>query len=202
MAKAMAATLLCTIVRISDVWGRCAAGSIFNLYRNMRCMPRTNHVASWPSFSLYDPFAPALGAEVNNAASRVYAVEGSCFVLAPCATVSQAMIDELCDRPDKHALLHVGGGYAAIYGPDGSSIAEKLPPEQEGLLIAEIDLGAIGVAKNAADPAGHYSRPDVTRLLLNKKPLRRVEEFSLPLDSVAPEEQEQGATALRPSQAA
>src|SRR5438270_394034 len=71
-----------------------------------------------------------------------------------------------------------------------------------GRLIAEIDLGAIGVAKNAADPAGHYSRPDVTRLLLNKKPLRRVEEFSLPLDSVAPEEQEQGATALRPSQAA
>ena len=160
------------------------------------------HVASWPSFSLYDPFAPALGAEVNNAASRVYAVEGSCFVLAPCATVSQAMIDELCDRPDKHALLHVGGGHAAIYGPDGSSIAEKLPQDAEGLLIAEIDLGAIGIAKNAADPAGHYSRPDVTRLLLNKKRQRRVEEFSLPVDPVAPVEEEQAVTPARPSQAA
>ena len=159
------------------------------------------HVASWPSFSLYDPFAPALGAEVNNAASRVYAVEGSCFVLAPCATVSQAMIDELCDRPDKHALLHVGGGYAVIYGPDGSSLAEKLPQEQEGLLIAEIDLGAIGIAKNAADPAGHYSRPDVTRLLLNKKRLRRVEEFSLPIDTAAATEEEQAVTS-RPSHAA
>jgi nitrilase len=160
------------------------------------------HVASWPSFSLYDPFAPALGAEVNNAASRVYAVEGSCFVLAPCATVSQAMIDELCDRPDKHALLHVGGGHAAIYGPDGSSIAEKLPQDAEGLLIAEIDLAAIGVAKNAADPAGHYSRPDVTRLLLNRKRQRRVEEFSLPVDTVAATEEEQVATPPRPSQAA
>src|SRR5216683_3055758 len=146
------------------------------------------HVASWPSFSLYDPFAPALGAEVNNAASRVYAVEGSCFVLAPCATVSQAMIEELCDRPDKHALLHAGGGYAAIYGPDGSSIGEKLAPDQEGLLIAEIDLGLIGIAKNAADPAGHYSRPDVTRLLLNKKPYKRVEHFALPVDAVEPAE--------------
>jgi aliphatic nitrilase len=144
------------------------------------------HVAAWPSFSLYDPFAVALGAEVNNAASRVYAVEGSCFVLAPCATVSQAMIDELCDRPDKHALLHVGGGFAAIYGPDGSQIGEKLAPDQEGLLIAEIDLGAIGVAKNAADPAGHYSRPDVTRLLLNKKPYKRVEQFSPPTEAVEP----------------
>jgi len=148
------------------------------------------HVAAWPSFSLYDPFAPALGAEVNNAASRVYAVEGSCFVLAPCATVSQAMIDELCDRPDKHALLHVGGGHAAIFGPDGSSLAEKLPPEQEGLLMAEIDLGMIGIAKNAADPAGHYSRPDVTRLLLNKKPFNRVEPFVLPVDAVVAAEQQ------------
>ena len=57
------------------------------------------HVAAWPSFSLYDPFAHALGAEVNNAASEIYAVEGSCFVVAPCATVSPAMIDELCDTP-------------------------------------------------------------------------------------------------------
>ena len=55
------------------------------------------HIAAWPSFSLYDPFAHALGPEVNNAASKIYAVEGSCFVIAPCATVSQAMIDELCE---------------------------------------------------------------------------------------------------------
>src|ERR1700746_3968405 len=107
------------------------------------------------------------------------------------------MIDELCDRSDKHGLLHVGGGHAAIYGPDGSSIAEKLPPEQEGLLVAEIDLGAIGVAKNAADPAGHYSRPDVTRLLLNKKPLRRVGPFALPVASVGPGGAGGGGTPMR-----
>ena len=44
------------------------------------------HVASWPTFSLYDPFAHALGAEVNNAAGQIYAVEGSCLVVAPCAS--------------------------------------------------------------------------------------------------------------------
>ena len=142
------------------------------------------HAGAWPSFSLYDPFAPALGAEVNNAASRVYAVEGSCFVIAPCATVSPAMIEELCDAPNKHALLHAGGGFARIYGPDGASLAEPLPPDQEGLIYADIDLTAIGVAKAAADPAGHYSRPDVTRLLFNKKPQRRVESFALPVDAV------------------
>ena len=112
---------------------------------------------------------------------------GLLFVLGPCATVSQAMIDEICDTPDKNQLLHVGGGHAVIYGPDGSSLAEKLPQDQEGILYANIDLGMIGVAKNAADPAGHYSRPDVTRLLLNTKPSRRVEYFSLPIDTEAAE---------------
>ncbi len=141
------------------------------------------HVGAWPSFSLYDPFAHALGFEVNNAASKVYAVEGSCFFLGPCAVVSPAMIDELCDSPEKHAFLHAGGGHAVIYGPDGSSLAEKLPPDQEGILYADIDLGMIGVAKNAADPAGHYSRPDVTRLLLNSSRANRVEHFTLPVDA-------------------
>ncbi|HDV8354147.1 TPA: carbon-nitrogen hydrolase family protein [Burkholderia vietnamiensis] len=138
------------------------------------------HVAAWPSFSNYEPFAHALGAEVNNAASRIYAVEGSCFVLAPCAIVSQAMIDELCDTPEKHGFNHVGGGHAVIYGPDGAPLVEKLPEDTEGILYAEIDLSAIVVAKNAADPAGHYSRPDVTRLLFNKTPMSPVETFTVP----------------------
>jgi nitrilase len=144
------------------------------------------HVAAWPSFSMYEPFAHALGWETNNAVSKVYAVEGSCFVLAPCALISPAMVDQLVDSDDKKALVHAGGGHAVIYGPDGSPLAPKLPEDSEGILYATLDLGMIGVAKNAADPAGHYSRPDVTRLLLNNKPARRVESFSLPVDSVQP----------------
>jgi nitrilase len=151
------------------------------------------HIAAWPSFSLYDPFAHALGHEVNNAASKIYAVEGSCFVIAPCATVSQAMIDELCDSPEKHQFLHVGGGFAVIYGPDGAPLAKPLPPDQEGLLYADIDLGMISVAKAAADPAGHYARPDVTRLLFNNRPANRVETLALPVD----QEAEAGAGAKR-----
>lgn len=133
------------------------------------------HIAAWPSFSLYRGGAYALGPEVNNAASRIYAVEGQCFVLAPCATVSKDMVQLLCgDDPAKKQLLLAGGGFTTIYAPDGQLMHEPLPEDQEGIVYADLDLGMISLAKAAADPAGHYARPDVTRLLLNKTPGDRV----------------------------
>src|SRR5690606_19925557 len=80
----------------------------------------------------------------------------------------------LCTDDAKRQLLRVGGGFARIYAPDGSSIGQVLAEDQEGIVYADIDLGMISLAKAAADPAGHYARPDVTRLLLNKTPGDRV----------------------------
>jgi aliphatic nitrilase len=132
------------------------------------------HVAAWPSFSLYRGAAYALGPELNNAASQMYAAEGQCFVLAPCATVSKEMVDMLCTDDMKKQLLRVGGGFTRIYAPDGSPMGQVIPEDQEGIVYADIDLGMISLAKAAADPSGHYARPDVTRLLLNRTPGDRV----------------------------
>ncbi len=146
------------------------------------------HVAAWPSFSTY-PQAYALGAELNGAASQTYAAEGQCFVLAPCGMVSQEMYDTLVSTPEQAELISVGGGYAQIYGPDGRPMCETLAPTDEGLLFAEIDLGEIAICKSFADPVGHYSRPDVTRLLLNRCPQPKVEEFTPELlEGVAPDQ--------------
>lgn len=143
------------------------------------------HVAAWPSFCVYRDMAYALGPEVNNAASQIYAVEGSVYVLAPCAIVSQEMFDILADKPEKAFLLNPrtsnpGGGFTQIYAPDGRPLCEPLADDQEGILYADLDPAMITIAKAAADPAGHYSRPDAVSLVLNRARRTVMEEINVP----------------------
>ena len=46
----------------------------------------------------------------------------------------------------------------------------RCPRTEEGLVYADLDLGMIPLAKAAADPAGHYSRPDVTGCCSTRRP--------------------------------
>ncbi|WP_328810533.1 carbon-nitrogen hydrolase family protein [Rhodococcus sp. NBC_00294] len=143
----------------------------------MYSMGEQIHVASWPSFSVYRGAAQALSAEVNNAATLTYAVEGQTFVLAPCAVVGEAGQDLFCDTDLKRQLLQLGGGFAQIYGPEGSALAPQLAETEEGILFADLDFDLIDIAKHAYDPVGHYSRPDVFQLLFNPRKNERVSAF-------------------------
>lgn len=136
------------------------------------------HIGAWPTFSLYRDKAYSLGPELNMAVSSVYAAEGQCYFLAPCGIISQDMVDLMADTPAKQELLPPGGGRAMIFGPDGAALCDYLEESAEGLLYAEIDFDAITIAKSFADPAGHYSRPDVTRLLLNASAVTPMEVIS------------------------
>jgi nitrilase len=132
------------------------------------------HVASWPSFSVYRGAATALGPEVNNATSQVYAVEGQAFVVAPCGRIGAAAHEVSCDSDLKRQLLLQGGGFTKIYGPEGSLLASAPDETYEGLVVADLDFSMIAIAKSAADPVGHYSRPDVFQLRFNSEPRPKV----------------------------
>ena len=162
----------------------------------MYSMHEQVHVAAWPSFTVYRGGAYALGSQVNMAASQVYAVEGGCYVLAAVAITGNDTFDMLCDTPDKRAMLNpetgkAGGGYSMIFGPDGRPLCEPLAEDVEGILYADISLPMISVAKAAADPVGHYSRPDVTRLMLDTTRRRPVVNFDQGLRQAAESTAEQ-----------
>ncbi|XUL93941.1 carbon-nitrogen hydrolase family protein [Streptomyces galilaeus] len=128
------------------------------------------HIAAWPAFGLYKGIAYALGADANMAVTQTYALEGGCYVIAPTQLISERGIDTFATTDDQRALLATGAGSARIYAPDGSPLSKPLDEHTEGLVVADIDLTLIDLAKNAADPVGHYARTDATRLLHDNRP--------------------------------
>ncbi len=101
--------------------------------------------------------------------SRAYAAQASAYVI--CAAGMRLSKD----IPDKYRPLgeweHNGG--ACIIDPRGEIIAGPMDGsvEGEGILIAEGDLDTVRRAKSATDIAGHYSRPDIFELRVNRAPL-------------------------------
>lgn len=123
----------------------------------------TLHVAAWPSFPLRNiPHMPS--AQTFLALSRSYALEGGCYVLAPCAAVTPEVVMRLCDTPHKSDRLQAGGGHAQIFAPSGEPLCTPLPPNEEGLLYAQIDPQTSLAARQAFDLSGHSARSDVVRL--------------------------------------
>lgn len=133
------------------------------------------HVAAWPN--LADPQAYyALSHEANLRVSQVYAMEGGCYVLAATTMLGSPGLALFAQGDDERArgLCGGSGGYAEVFAPDGRPIGRRLPPEQEGLVFADLDLGLLPLARSLQDPTGHYQRGDVTQLWVNTQPRRPV----------------------------
>ena len=69
-------------------------------------------------------------------------------------------------------LLADGG--SCIVAPDGQFVLEPVVGK-EGVFCVEIDHGRVLEERQNFDPAGHYSRPDVTRLVVDRSRQTTVE---------------------------
>jgi nitrilase len=110
------------------------------------------HVALWPTVH-----------EMHQVASRQYAFEGRCFVLAAGSLMrASALPPELEPHPEKvtSGEQWILRGGSAIIGPDGGYLAGPVH-DQAATLIADVDLVHAREERITLDVAGHYSRPDV-----------------------------------------
>ena len=67
----------------------------------------------------------------------------------------------------KNAPDTLANGGSCIAGPDGEWIVEPVV-DKEGLIIQTIDFNRVYEERQNFDPVGHYSRPDVTKLTVNR----------------------------------
>ncbi len=122
------------------------------------------HIASWPHCS-----------EMYQLCSRHYAFEGRAFVLVAAAYMTKSALPadfELSENVAAAPDVLLAGG-SAVIGPDGMYLVEPVRGREE-LLTAELDLDRIAEEKLALDVAGHYSRPDLFEVRVNRAPLAQV----------------------------
>jgi nitrilase len=102
---------------------------------------------------------------------RHIAKEGRVYVIGCCCAIN------LTDIPDRYEFKKqyakkddwVNVGDSAIVDPDGKFIVGPLN-RKEGILYAEINLSQVTGPRWKLDVAGHYSRPDVFQLTVNRQP--------------------------------
>jgi nitrilase len=109
--------------------------------------------------------------------SAAHSFEGKVFTIAACSVFTQEIADLLGDTEEKKRMVGKGSiGLSGIFGPNGKFLAGPLDPNEEGMVIAEIDVEQIIEAKLHHDIAGNYNRFDVLSLNLNRHPQRAIHE--------------------------
>ena len=139
-----------------------------NCWENWMPLPRASlyaqgedlHVAVWP------------GSDHNTKdITRFIARESRSYVLSVSSLMTKK--DFPSDTPYLSEILKnapdvLANGGSGIAGPDGEWIVEPVL-HSEGNIYATLDFNRVLQERQNFDPVGHYSRPDVTKLLVNRE---------------------------------
>jgi nitrilase len=153
-------------LRVHNLKQFCVGG--LNCWENWMPLSRTAlyamgenlHIAVWP------------GSDYNtNDITRFIAKESRSFVVSVSGLMKVGNIPKNTPHLDtlvKAAPATMANGGSCIAGPDGRWIVAPVI-DKEGLIVSEINFNRVLEERQNFDPVGHYSRPDVTRLTVNRE---------------------------------
>jgi nitrilase len=134
-------------------WMPLARTTLYGLGENL-------HIAVWP------------GSEHNTIdITKFIAKESRSFVVSVSSLMSKKDFPK--DTPHINEILKnspdsLANGGSCIAGPDGDWVIAPVI-EKEGLITATIDFNRVLEERQNFDSVGHYSRPDVTKLTVNRE---------------------------------
>lgn len=139
-----------------------------NCWENWMPLPRTAlyglgedlHIAVWPG-----------NGHNTKDITRFIARESRSFVVSVSSLMNKTDFPKQTPHLDK--ILEkspniLANGGSCIAGPDGEWVVEPVILK-EGLIIETIDFNRVLEERQNFDPVGHYSRPDVTKLIVNRE---------------------------------
>jgi aliphatic nitrilase len=131
------------------------------------------HSAMYPG-----SFLGPLHSEQTEINVRQHAMESACFVVCATGWLDEEQQKQIAQDTGGPIGPISGGCFTAIINPEGQIIGEPIK-SGEGEVIADIDLSKIDSRKRLMDAKGHYSRPELVNLVIDRTPASQVHDISI-----------------------